>query len=165
MVELRTTVRAAFALALIGPLLVGVAGPGAAPAIAAVTPVPNPEIAEKCGVDLTLVLDASGSVQQSNAVNEVRDAAEAFLDALSNTGSSPASPSSRPSAEQLAPSTVVDDESLGPNGILRGAIGGYYNPRPPRPAGVNFIDTRNVVNNSATNNQYTQLGRVPAPGR
>ena len=155
MVDRRTTVRAAIALALLGPLLVGVAGPGAAPATAAVTPVTNPQITEKCGVDLTLVLDASGSVQQSNAVNQVRDAAEAFLDALSNTGSSARVTQFATVTEQLAPSTVVDDESLGPDGTLRGAIGGYYNPRPPRPAGVNFIDTRNQVNNSATNNQYT----------
>ena len=155
-------------MALIGPLLVGVAGPGAAPAMAAVTPVANPEITEKCGVDLTLVLDASGSVQQSNAVNQVRDAAEAFLDALSNTGSTARVTQFATVAEQLAPSTVVDDASLGPNGILRGAIGGYYNPRPPRPQGVNFIDTRNQVNNSATNvaaPKRSRAARVPSPSR
>ena len=133
----------------------GVVGPGASPSAAAVTPVTNPQITEKCGVDLTLVLDASGSVQQSNAVNEVRDAAEAFLDALSNTGSSARVTQFATATQQLAPSTVVDDGSLGPDGTLRNAIDGYYNPRPPRPAGVNFIDTRGQVNNSATNNQYT----------
>ena len=152
-------------MALIGPLLVGVAGPGAAPAMAAVTPVANPEITEKCGVDLTLVLDASGSVQQSNAVNQVRDAAEAFLDALSNTGSTARVTQFATVAEQLAPSTVVDDASLGPNGILRGAIGGYYNPRPPRPQGGQLIDTRNQVKQQRDQQPVHELGRVPAPGR
>ena len=106
-----------------------------------------------------------GLGQQSNAVNEVRDAAEAFLDALSNTGSSARVTQFATVTQQLAPSTVVDDESLGPNGILRGAIGGYYNPRPPRPAGVNFIDTRNQVQQQRDQQPVHQLGRVAEPGR
>ena len=73
-------------LLLIVPLA-ALGGVGASPAHAAVTPVANPPIVERCGVDITLVLDASGSIQSSNAVNDVRDAADAFLDALSNTGS------------------------------------------------------------------------------
>ena len=52
------------------------------------TPAPNPPIEESCGVDVTLVLDASGSISSSShAVEDVRDAAEAFLDALENTNS------------------------------------------------------------------------------
>ena len=39
--------------------------------------------------------------------------------------------------------------------MLRNAIKGYYNPRPQRPANVNFINTNNQVSNSESNNQYT----------
>src|SRR5262245_4687035 len=147
--------RIALALGLAGTTLAGLVGPAASPASAAVTPAPNPPIAEQCGENLTLVLDASGSIQTSNAVNQVRDAAEAFLDALSNTGSTARVTQFATLSEQLAPSTVVDDRSLGPGGTLRNAIDGYYNPRPQRPANVNFINTSGTVNNAATNNQYT----------
>ena len=131
---------------------VGVGSPAAQGAVA---PVANPPIVERCGVDITLVLDASGSIQSSNAVNDVRDAADAFLDALSNTGSTARVTQFATLSEQLAPSTVVDDTTLGPNGVLRGAIKNYYDPRPQRPADVNFINTNNQVNNNESNNQYT----------
>ncbi len=53
----------------------------------AATPLPNPGIPAQCGLAVTLVLDASGSVQQSNAVGAVRSAASAFLEAFADTGS------------------------------------------------------------------------------
>src|SRR5690606_18284586 len=62
-----------------------VAGP-AAPASAA-DPLPNPTIPAQCGLGVTLVLDASGSVQTAGAVSQVRTAAEAFLEAFADTGS------------------------------------------------------------------------------
>jgi hypothetical protein len=146
--------RIALTLGLAGTAMAGLVGPGASPA-AAVTPVPNPPIVERCGVDITLVLDASGSIQTSNAVNNVRDAAEAFLDALSNTGSTARVTQFATLTQQLAPSTVVDDNTLGPGGALRDAIDKYYNPRPQRPSNVNFINTSGQVNNNESNNQYT----------
>src|SRR5262249_53372824 len=143
------------ALLMVVPLAATV-GLGVSPAHAAVTPVPNPPIVERCGVDITLVLDASGSIQQSNAVNDVRGAAEAFLDALSNTGSTARVTQFATLSQQLAPSTVVDDASLGPKGgVLRTAIDDYYNPRPQRPSNVNFINTSGQINNNESNNQYT----------
>ncbi len=147
-------IAASLVLLLIAALAVMV-GVGTPAAQGAVTPVANPPIVERCGVDITLVLDASGSIQSSNAVNDVRDAADAFLDALSNTGSTARVTQFATLSEQLAPSTVVDDNSLGPNGVLFDAIKGYYNPRPQRPANVNFINTNNQVSNSESNNQYT----------
>jgi hypothetical protein len=129
--------------------------PAAPSASAAVDPVDNPAIQEQCGVDATLVLDASGSVSSAGAVNQVRDAAEAFLDALSNTGSTARVTQFGTVSAQLAASTVVSDASLGPGGALRAAVEGYYNPRPPRPPGVNFINTSGNVNNNTSNNQYT----------
>ena len=59
-------------------------------------------------------------------------------------------------AQQLAPSTVVDDNSLG--GALRKAIDGCYNPRPPRPSNVDLWQFSNgsfAVNNSSSSDQYT----------
>src|SRR3954454_6700009 len=133
---------ASLSLVVIVPLA-AVGGLGASPAHAAVNPVANPQIEEKCGLPITLVLDASGSIQSSNAVNKVRDAAEAFLDALSNTNSSVRVTQFASLTQQLAPSTVVDDNSLGAGGALRRAIDGYYNPRPPRPAGVDLWQLSN----------------------
>ena len=141
--------------ALAGTTLAGLSVIGSPPAVAAVAPVDNPPIVERCGLDLTLVLDASGSVQTANAVNQVRGAAEAFLDALANTDSTARVTQFATVSQQLAPSTSVDDQTLGPGGVLRQAIDGYYNPRPPRPDNVNFINTSGGVNNSASNNQYT----------
>jgi uncharacterized repeat protein (TIGR01451 family) len=143
------------AFALAGTTLAGLSVIGSPPAVAAVAPVDNPPIVERCGLDLTLVLDASGSVQTAGAVNQVRGAAEAFLDALANTDSTARVTQFATVSQQLAPSTSVDDQTLGPGGALRQAIDGYYNPRPPRPDNVNFINTSGNVNNSASNNQYT----------
>ncbi len=53
----------------------------------ATIPVDNPPIAEQCGLPVTLVLDASGSIQSFDAVEDVRNAAEVFLDAVKDTGS------------------------------------------------------------------------------
>ena len=144
-------------LLLVVPLA-ALLGVGTPPARAAVTPSPNPQIEEKCGLPITLVLDASGSIQSSNAVNKVRDAAEAFLDALSNTNSSVRVTQFASLTQQLAPSTVVDDNSLGAGGALRKAIDGYYNPRPPRPANVDLWQFSNgafKVNNGSSSDQYT----------
>ena len=157
---------ASLSLVVIVPL-VGLAGLGASPAHAAVTPVANPQIEEKCGLPITLVLDASGSIQSSNAVNKVRDAAEAFLDALSNTNSSVRVTQFATLTQQLAPSTVVDDNSLGAGGVHRKAINGYYNPKPPRPADVDFYQCRQRNFQAQQQQQQRpvhQLGRVPAPG-
>ena len=79
-------------------LVVGVAGVtelargSAADAQATIPPgpqpvAPNPPMADSCGTDAVLVLDASGSIDSAHAVDDVRDAGEAFLDALADTGS------------------------------------------------------------------------------
>ena len=54
---------------------------------AAEMPAPNPPIAKACGIDVSLVLDTSGSVESAHAVGDVRDAAAELLDALKDTGS------------------------------------------------------------------------------
>jgi hypothetical protein len=114
-----------------------VAGPDARRA-EAIAPAPNPQIEESCGLDVTLVLDASGSVSSSNAVDDVRNAADAMLTSLSGTNSVARVTQFATVAQQLAPSTLVDDASLAPQGVLRKAVDGYYNPIPPRPSNVAF---------------------------
>ena len=146
------------ALVLIAALC-GLLGAGIPTAQAAVAPVPNPQIEEKCGLPITLVLDASGSIQSSNAVNKVRDAAEAFLDGLSNTNSKVRVTQFASLTQQLAPSTVVDDNSLAAGGVHRNAINGYYNPKPPRPANVDLYQLQGngtfKLNNGSSSDQYT----------
>jgi hypothetical protein len=135
--------RAGGAAALLAAALpVAALAGGSRPAAAAVPPAANPAIAESCGVDVTLVLDASGSIQSSNAVDDVRDAAEAFLDALRNTNSTARVTQFATVSAQLASRTLVVDSSLAPGGALAGALAGYYNPKPPRPAGVDFYEYR-----------------------
>src|SRR5262245_41150112 len=101
--------------------------PGSRPAAAQTPPVPNPPIEESCGVDVTLVLDASGSISSSHAVEDVRSAADAFLDALRNTNSTARVTQFGTVSAQLAPPTLVDNASLGPGGPLASALQRYYN--------------------------------------
>ena len=151
-------------LCLVGALSVV----GAAPAAAAVAPAPNPPIAKQCGIDITLILDASGSVQQSNAVGAVRTAASAFLDALQDTGSTARVIQFASIAQELAPRGLVTAETVDPNGPLGEAVRGYYNPIPPRPNGVEIKSYRGSGSitsagnwNSANNsNQYTNWNQV-----
>ncbi len=51
-----------------GLVAAGVVVLPATPAVAAVPTDPNPPIEKACGIDVTLILDASGSVQSSHAV-------------------------------------------------------------------------------------------------
>jgi uncharacterized repeat protein (TIGR01451 family) len=141
--------------------------PGSAQAQTPVPPGPqplesNPEIADSCGIDVTLVLDASGSIQSSNAVDDVRDAAEAFLDALADTGSYARVTQFATFSAELAAREEVTAAAV-QNGNFRTAINKYYNPKPPRPLGVNIYNYRgsgsplSISSWSSANssNQYT----------
>ena len=139
------------ATALVGALLVTVPGSGATPGLRADAPpittpstrrsptsaaLPNPPIQDKCGLDVTLVLDASGSISSSNAVDDVRGAAKAFLDALSSTSSRPGHAVRHRVGGARPARPSLDNASLAPGGALADALTGYYNPTPPhRPAG------------------------------
>jgi len=136
----------------------------AAAQVPSITPAPNPSIEESCGVDVTLVLDASGSIQTANAVSQVRRAAEAFLEALTDTSSTARVTQFATVSEQLAPPTLVTGAALADGGPLRDAINDYYNPKPPRPGGVNLYQYTGTnpasasgfqLSNSSSANQYT----------
>jgi len=71
----------AAAIAVIGLPVVGAAAASAAiPTVTA-----NPDLAAQCGLDIGLVLDASGSIKSAGAEQAVRDAATAFLTPLVGT--------------------------------------------------------------------------------
>ena len=108
-------------------------------AVAQVAPVHNPEIEEKCGLDVTLVLDASGSVQSSHAVERrARRGRGVPRCPVEHGVDRPGHAVRHRGPRSWRPAPSVDDRSLGPGGALRNAIYGYYNPSPPRPAGVDF---------------------------
>lgn len=133
----RTVVASLLAAALPATALAAAGTASAAPSI---QPLPNPAIANACGTEITLVLDASGSIQSSNAVEDVRDAANTFLDSLRNTDSTARVTQFATFAEELAPATLVTDASLVPgSGVHAQAIAGYYNPRPPRPGSASIF--------------------------
>lgn len=91
-------------------------------------------------------------MSSSNAVGDVRNAAEAMLDSLSGTSSAARVTQFATLAQQLAPRTVIDDASLGTGGALRQAINGYYNPQPPRPSNVNIQSYDGSGNPLSTSN-------------
>ncbi len=130
---------------------------------AAVTPLANPTISNSCGLDATLVLDASGSIQTSNAVEQVRSAGKAFVRALKDTKSTARVTQFATFSEQLAPRTLVDAASTSAAGALTVAMNKYYNPKPPRPADSTIYKYKgNGAWNSPANytvdntaNQYT----------
>ena len=127
------------------------------------TPLPNPPISDSCGTNVTLVLDASGSINSSGAVGDVRDAAEAFLDALADTGSTARVLQFASFSEELATQVEVTQQSLAPGGVLRQAVNDYYQPKPPRPTGASIYrydgrgDPQSLSNWNRRNsdNQYT----------
>jgi len=105
---------------------------------AAADPATNPSIARQCGLDMTLVLDASGSVNTANAVGAVRTAADDFLTAFQDTGSTARVLQFGTAAQQLAARGVVDNASMAAGGTFAQAVANYYNPIPPAPASRTF---------------------------
>jgi hypothetical protein len=136
---------------------------GSGPAAAKVQPGPNPVIEQSCGLDLTVVLDASGSINSAHAVDDVREAADTLLDAMSGTSSTARVTQFGSVSEELAPRTLVDETSLANDGPLGEAVADYYSPIPPRPDDTTIYSydgsgtplssqNQNVSNGS---NQYT----------
>src|SRR5262249_38583311 len=75
-------------------------------AVRVTTPAPNPALAPRCGIDVMLVLDRSGSIATSGATEKVRDATRAFLTGLSGTGSRVAITDFSTTATQQIPYTT-----------------------------------------------------------
>ena len=103
----------------------------------------------------------------SNAVNQVRDAAEAFLDALSNTGSTArVTQFAHRSAEQLAPSTVVDDAvaRAGRRRCGRRSPATTTPGHPGRPASTSCVHQRQPAGSRTTTHEQQPVHQL-GPGR
>ena len=118
--------------------------------------MPNPPIDESCGINVTMILDASGSIRSAGAVDSVRNAAQAFLEALADTNSTARVIDFGTNARQTAPPTNVTTASISAAGVLGHAVSLYYNPIPPFPTGVAGHayrgGNRNVFSESSYNN-------------
>ncbi|MEZ5076936.1 MAG: VWA domain-containing protein [Solirubrobacterales bacterium] len=75
-------------------------------------PAANPALPQRCGSNVILVLDESGSIKSSGATGQVRDAARAFLDSLSGTGSQVAIIDFSSSARRQVDYTTVTPDSI-----------------------------------------------------
>ena len=117
---------------------------------AAVTPAPNPAIDETCGLDATLILDASGSIQSAGAVNTVRNAGRDLTAALKDTNSTLRITQFATFSGQLSSRVPVNASTTGSGGALSQALANYYTPPPPRPAGVNIYNGGSIQNSALT---------------
>ena len=145
-------------------LLLGATAPQTAvqqPVAAAVRPaVPNPPIDESCGIDVTMILDASGSIRSAGAVDSVRNAAQAFLEALADTNSTARVIDFGTNARQTAPKTNVTTGSISAAGALGHAVSLYYNPIPLFPTGVAGHAYRGGNRNVFSESSYTNGSSV-----
>ncbi len=129
---------------------------GAPPAVAqdvtpaAVTPVTNPSIAQTCGLDATLILDASGSIKTAGAVNTVRNAGKDLMNALKDTNSTLRITQFATFSGQLSSRVPVNAATTGSGGALSNGLANYYTPPPPRPSGVTIYNGNQQDNNALT---------------
>ncbi|HEY7044531.1 MAG TPA: vWA domain-containing protein, partial [Nocardioidaceae bacterium] len=76
------------------------------------TPAANPNLPPRCGINVMLVLDESGSIETSGATEKVKSAATAFLNALSGTGAKVSITDFSTTAAQQVPYTTVTSDSI-----------------------------------------------------
>ncbi|HWK25246.1 MAG TPA: VWA domain-containing protein [Solirubrobacter sp.] len=76
------------------------------------TPYSNPDLEPRCGGNVMLVLDESGSIASSHATDQVRSATRAFLNALSGTGAAVSIVDFSTTAARPVPYTTVTPESI-----------------------------------------------------
>ncbi len=100
-----------------------------------VSPNTDPSIKETCGLDATLILDASGSIQSAGAVNTVRNAGKDLMFALKDTNSTLRITQFATFSGELSGRVPVNSTTTGSGGALANGLTKYYTPPPPRPAG------------------------------
>jgi hypothetical protein len=89
-------------------------------------PATNPNLPPRCGINVMLVLDRSGSIASSGATETVRDATRAFLAALSGTGAAVSITDFSTRAAWRVPYTAVTDSTIA--GVFEPYIANQYNP-------------------------------------
>lgn len=115
-----------------------------------VSPNTNPSIKETCGLDATLILDASGSIQSAGAVNTVRNAGKDLMFALKDTNSTLRITQFATFSGELSGRVPVNSTTTGSGGALANGLTKYYTPPPPRPAGVTIYNGGSIENNALT---------------
>ena len=85
---------------------------------------PNPDLIAACGIRVVLVLDESGSIQEEGAIGSVRQAANAFIESLADTGSEVAVVEFNTHARTPIPFTPV---TAGPTGTIATLFRPYVN--------------------------------------
>src|SRR5262245_14269323 len=75
-------------------------------------PAPNPDLPPRCGIDVMLVLDESGSIASSGQTENVRNATRAFLTALAGTGAAVSIVDFSTSAARPVPYTTVTTATI-----------------------------------------------------
>ena len=75
-------------------------------------PAANPNLPPRCGINVMLVLDESGSIGSSNQTETVKNATRAFLNALSGTGAKVSIVDFSSSAARPVPYTTVTADSI-----------------------------------------------------
>ena len=88
-------------------------------------PAANPNLPPKCGINVMLVLDESGSIGSSNAGEQSAVRSRAFLNALSDTGSKVSIVDFSTRAAQPVPYTPVTGR-VDPNGQRRNGQHGLH---------------------------------------
>lgn len=112
---------------------VAAAEPAADTTVQAVTPGPNPTISETCGLDATLILDASGSIKSAGAVNTVRNASYDLLAALKDTNSTLRVTQFGTFSGQLSSRVDVNASTVGTGGNFHKRLPSTTPPRRPSP--------------------------------
>jgi uncharacterized repeat protein (TIGR01451 family) len=98
-------------------------------AIEVTAPTKNPDLAPRCGINVILILDESGSINPDGPTDyapAVRSAAKAFLDSLSGTGSKVALIAFSTTAKEEIPYTTVDSASI--TGTFTPYLNNQYKP-------------------------------------
>jgi uncharacterized repeat protein (TIGR01451 family) len=88
-------------------------------------PDPNENLALRCGIDVMLVLDESGSIDRFGATDAVKGATEAFLAALVGTGSRVAITEFSSNARPGVGYTTVTAPTLAAGGVFRNYIDSF----------------------------------------
>lgn len=110
---------------------------------------PRTRRSETCGIDASLILDASGSIKNAGAVNTVRKAGQDLIAALKDTNSTLRVTQFGTFSGQLS-SRVPVNTTTASGGALSNAMINYYTPPPPRPAGVDIYNGNRKQNDALT---------------
>ena len=76
------------------------------------TPGPNPNLPPRCGINVMLVLDKSGSIASSGQTETVKSATRSFLNALSGTGAKVSIVDFSSTAARPVPYTTVTPDTI-----------------------------------------------------